>query len=282
MINAIIQTQSGTLLVDLPRSSYDLMEKMYSIGARCLPQDVKLRDEEDDPIQVKLYSENDLGKHLLLVLNEKNTLSDANTVAFMVQNASADIQPALHQKILTDQYPNMDAITSDIRQMTYDAGPVKRVFYCPLEGNLEEPGEDPYPVSDHLLKEYAYEIDEAVRADMERNDQDMASFFHGDPALKDKLVSMQWSTEVYRGRLFGKIECSLKENLSAKETEELKRYISGQNSDGWGEGFEQRPLKIEEGDLFVSFWNSGDDYAIMNRQELVEYMEEQNMRMGGM
>lgn len=158
MINAVIQTQGGTLLVDLPRSSYDLMEKMLSVGIRLLPQDVKLRDEENDPIQVKLYSENDLGKHLILVLNENNTLSDANTVAYMVRNAASEIQPELHRKILENQYDSVDAITSDLRQMTYDAGPVKRVFYCPLEWNLEEPGEDVYTVTNRYLKGYAYEI----------------------------------------------------------------------------------------------------------------------------
>ena len=103
-----------------------------------------------------------------------------------------------------------------------------------------------------------------------------------DAGLKDKLASMVWGVEEYRGRLFGKIECSLKEEMTPTEEEILKDYISGQNSDGWGEHFEQQPIDTEDGDLYVSFWNSGDDYAIMTQDELDAYIESQGMKMGGM
>ena len=88
--------------------------------------------------------------------------------------------------------------------------------------------------------------------------------------------------ESYRGRLFGKIECSLKEPLTDAETEILKEWIIGQNADGYGEHFEQQPINTEDGDLYVSFWNSGDDYSIMTHDELDEYIEDQGMTMGGM
>ena len=110
----------------------------------------------------------------------------------------------------------------------------------------------------------------------------MAQYFHEDAGLKDKLASMVWGVEVYRGELFGKIECSLKEEMTPAEEEILKDYITGQNSDGWGEHFEQQPIDTEDGDLYVSFWNSGDDYAIMTQDELDAYIESQGMKMGGM
>lgn len=93
---------------------------------------------------------------------------------------------------------------------------------------------------------------------------------------------MVWGVEVYRGDLFGKIECSLKEEMTPAEEEILKDYIFGQNSDGWGEHFEQQPIDTEDGDLYVSFWNSGDDYAIMTQDELDAYIESQGIKMGGM
>lgn len=103
----------------------------------------------------------------------------------------------------------------------------------------------------------------------------MAQYFHEDAGLKNKLSSMVWGVEEYRGNLFGKIECSLKEEMTPAEEEILKDYIAGQNSDGWGEHFEQCPIDTEDGDLYVSFWNSGDDYAIMTQDELDEYIESQ-------
>ena len=35
----------------------------------------------------------------------------------------------------------------------------------------------------------------------------------------------------------------------------MKDWITGQNSDGFGESLEQIPIKVEEGELYVSFWN---------------------------
>ena len=73
-----------------------------------------------------------------------------------------------------------------------------------------------------------------------------------------------------------------KEELTNAETEILTDWISGQNSDGYGEHFEQQPIDTEDGDLYVSFWNSGDNYSIMTRDELDEYIDNQGMTMGGM
>lgn len=38
----------------------------------------------------------------------------------------------------------------------------------------------------------------------------------------------------------------------------------------------------QDGDLYVSFWNSGNDYAIMSRDDLNEYIENrQGKQFGG-
>ena len=51
---------------------------------------------------------------------------------------------------------------------------------------------------------------------------------------------------------------------------------------GWGEGFEQREIKTEEGELCVSFWHSGDDFFIKTEQELKQWQtQDQGMQMGG-
>ncbi len=54
------------------------------------------------------------------------------------------------------------------------------------------------------------------------------------------------------------------------------------HKNGYGEHFEQQPIDTEDGDLYVSFWNSGDNYSIMTRDELDEYIDNQGMTMGGM
>lgn len=253
-----------------------------SIGYAGGPNQAKLTDNEGDALRVKLYGRIEMGNHLIRMLSEQHTLADANTLAFTVLNASDDIKLKLGEKIVKDQYGSIPEIVADIRQMTYDAGPIKRTFYCPLVGNIEDGYDDTFIVGSTFLRDYAWAIEDAIEKDRRLDDQDMAQYFHEDAGLKDKLASMVWGVEVYRGELFGKIECSLKDEMTPAEEEILKDYITGQNSDGWGEHFEQQPIDTEDGDLYVSFWNSGDDYAIMTQDELDAYIESQGMKMGGM
>ena len=55
--------------------------------------------------------------------------------------------------------------------------------------------------------------------------------------------------------------------------------MSGQNSDGFGEGLEQRPIETEDGDLYVSMWSS-DHYFIYDENEMNEFLSQQQS--GGM
>ena len=40
--------------------------------------------------------------------------------------------------------------------------------------------------------------------------------------------------------------------------------------------------KDRDGELFVSFWNSGDDYAMMTEDEFEDHLQNTEMTMGGM
>lgn len=132
MIEAIIHYQDSTLIMDLPRNIYDIHEKLMSIGCPTAPGRIPLTDNEDDALRVKLYGRIEMGNHLIRILSEQNTLADANALASVVLNASDDIKLKLGEKIVKDQYDSIPEIVTDIRQMTYDAGPIKRTFYCPL------------------------------------------------------------------------------------------------------------------------------------------------------
>ena len=192
-INAIIESKDGgTLVLDFPRSIYDVYEKLQSVGIRQSPHQITLSDEEGDDVRVKLYSEDEIGKHLLLTLKEQNSLADANMLAFMVDNAKPDFRSKLEQNLLNDQYSSMQEVTDDIKQMLYESGPVKAVFYCPLVGEVTDEEGFSSPVDGRFLKSYAWAVEEALEADTADDEMDMAEFFDQDDGVKAKLVSAKW------------------------------------------------------------------------------------------
>ena len=282
MITAIIRNKENTLVLELPHSIYDIYEKLQSIGIMQPPKQIPLTDNEDEDIGAKLFSDNDFGNHLLLTLSEDNSLADANLLTYIVQNASEDIKEALEQDILYDQYGSMNEVVAAVRQMTQDAGPIKAVFFCPLVGNIDEGDGDMFTVGDSYLADSADEIADALNRYTANDENDMATYYNKDDGVSEKLTSAVWSVELYGGRLFGRIDCSLKEALTAEETEALRDWLMGQCSDGLCEGFEQQPIDTMDGELFVSFWNSGDDYAMMTESEFDEYLQQNEMQMGGM
>lgn len=63
-VRAVIEADSGTLLVDFPQGIYALYEKLRSVGIRHSPSNIPIADEEDGAIRVKLYAEDDVSKRL--------------------------------------------------------------------------------------------------------------------------------------------------------------------------------------------------------------------------
>ena len=233
MITAIIRNKENTLVLELPHSIYDIYEKLQSVGIMRSPKQITLTDNENENIGVKLFSDNDFGRHLLFTLNEENTLNDANLLTLIVQAADEDIKEALEQDILYDQYGSMNEVVAAVRQMTQDAGPVKAVFFCPLVGNIDEGDGDMFTVGDSYLADSEDEINDALKEYTANDENDMAAYYNEDDGIKEKLTSAVWSVELHGDRLFGRIDCSLKEPLTTEETERLREWITGQCADGY-------------------------------------------------
>ncbi len=285
MINAIISNQENTLITELPKSDLKFYMELRSIGIREAPERIPLiDDDEDDDIRVKLYADSDIGNHLLFLLVESSTLADANTAAFAVQNADEAIKQNLEQKLLSDQYTGIAELLRDIKDMTYQVGRVKISFFCPLDGKIAD---SEYggttPVGNLYLKSYKWAIRELLEMEQSSPEDEMARFFDDDDGIKEKLVAAVWTVDEYKGKLYGRIDCRLKESLTAEETEIFKDWLIGQCADGFGEHFEQQPIDTEAGDLFVSFWFPGSRYFLCTEDELDNCIEElQEIQFGGM
>ena len=137
-------------------------------------------------------------------------------------------------------------------------------FYSPLTAEFfpDEPDwEDEsynecegYPMDGHDLLQYADAVDEAVKKDIVDFDGDLMQYYHEDDSVRGKAVTAIPSVEVHGNKLCGCLTVELKEPLLDDEQTVLCNYISGQYSDGWGEGFEQRDIRVDDGTLAVHFW----------------------------
>ena len=141
-------------------------------------------------------------------------------------------------------------------------------FYSPLtaEFSPDEPDwEDEsyneyegYPMDGHDLLQYADAVDEAVKKDIADFNGDLMQYYHEDDSVRSKVVSAVPSVEIHGNKLCGCLNVELRESLNEGEQAVLCDYISGQYSDGWGEGFEQRDIRVEDGTLAVHFWQDHD------------------------
>jgi hypothetical protein len=89
-----------------------------------------------------------------------------------------------------------------------------------------------------------------------------------DDDLSQKVHSINPSVEEWNSELWGVTEVQTHGTLSPSELAELTDWLSGQFSDGWGEGFEQREIKVDDGELCLSFWDSSDRFFIKPEDEL--------------
>ena len=141
-------------------------------------------------------------------------------------------------------------------------------FYSPLTAEFfpDEPDwEDEsyneyegYPMDGHDLLQYADAVDEAVKKDIADFNGDLMQYYHEDDSVRSKVVSVVPSVEIHGNKLCGCLNVELRESLNEGEQAVLCDYISGQYSDGWGEGFEQRDIRVEDGTLAVHFWQDHD------------------------
>ena len=142
-------------------------------------------------------------------------------------------------------------------------GPSTLRLYMPLTAEFTEDGYD-YEEPEHLEGRELYQYEEQIAKALEdyrmpeEAERGIMHWYHEEDSVNEKVRSVVFRLEKRDFQLWGVAECRLLRGLTTKEMDTLKQYITGQASDGWGEGFEQRDIGVDEGVLNVHLWNSGD------------------------
>ena len=155
-------------------------------------------------------------------------------------------------------------------------------LYMPLTAEFTEDGFD-YEEPEHLEGRELYQYEEQIAKALEdyrmpeEAERGIMHWYHEEDSVNEKVRSVVFRLEKRDFQLWGVAECQLLRGLTTKEMDTLKQYITGQASDGWGEGFEQRDIGVDEGVLNVHLWNS-DDWSLQTEEERFS----QQQKMGGM
>lgn len=147
-------------------------------------------------------------------------------------------------------------------------------FYMPLTaqffgyddwGDREEYGSD---LNGRDLRGYEAEIRTALVDNRmpEESDRGLMHWYDKQDGVNDKVRSAIFDVEYRDGQLWGVADCKVIGRLTPEEKETLADYIAGQASDGWGEGFEQREIEVDDGILNVHLWNS-QNWTIQTEEE---------------
>lgn len=134
-------------------------------------------------------------------------------------------------------------------------------LYTPLEFNLDE--RNPMSPDEFLDAFYAIEIQKAlIQAQESLGERGIMEYFDKDShsGIDKKIKSIKFDITLADEELacVTIIELTDDNLVNNTELEILKDYIEGQLADGFGESFEQQPIKIGENEVYVSLWR---DYA---------------------
>ena len=160
-------------------------------------------------------------------------------------------------------------------------------FYSPLTAdffpNDTEDLDDDYseyegiPYTDKELTGYRDVIRDAIYEDVKDFYGDLMRYYREDDSVRRKVVRAVPTVDEVNGELVGSLWVDTDAPLTAEEQAVFCAYISGQYSDGWGEGFEQRDIRVDDGTLAVHFWQE-DGFKMTPSFEKIQKPEKNSLR----
>ena len=249
-MNAIISNGDYTASVQLPVERKQLAGALAYLGAiHASEYDIKYNEESDKGLSFTLDCRGVVENAIAKAIPTGFRFHTFNDTIALMHNLPYQSRREFENTVKVEGLASYE----QLNRMLTEAYPqsVTTKYYCPL--TVQVHSRDCYGDID----EDGYEEDAAFAARhediirqglLEYNASDecnMAEYFHGNNGVSEKLRSADWDFERRNGELYGCITVQTAGPLTEEEEQDLKDWISGQNSDGLGEGFEQREIYLD-------------------------------------
>jgi len=220
----------------------------------------------EDYIDFKRYGEQRMK-------NECGTLIDKGYITYY--GCSSELQEVLLENLgmvieKSDQVHQMK-LYMPLRAITYDEE---------NEYGYKEKSYDAKEIPAYELVAYEEEILKAIeeRKLPGEEKRGLMKYYSTCDSLNAKVSKYEFTVEEVKGDLMGVAVLTLNDVLTDKELELIKCEVTGQASDGVGEGFEQRETQTNDKAIYVSFWNH-ENWSLKTADEIG--LKEQTQTMGG-
>lgn len=176
-----------------------------------------------------------------------------------------------------EEYSQYKGEFADPLEIT-EEGLEKFCLFSPLIANLNMRGIAEGELYGSDLVQYLEIIEEAIEREKCEGEEarGLMHYFDESREVAAKVVSAHPKVADVDGELYGVLECKIRNPLTEEEIKILKDFWTGQMSDGWGEGFEQQPLTVEDGEIYISFWSRKSFWSVMTERELIGEQQVQN------